>query len=404
MSKTELIYDKDSYISSFEAKVVSVAETEWNKQKVLAVCLDKTCFFPEEGGQDSDTGIISVENLAVELNVVHADIRDGVITHFCTCDTKLDDIGSLTGASCKGQINWEERYDKMQQHSGEHIVSGLVNSMFGYNNVGFHLGADEVTMDYDGTFTDEQLILLEKKVNEAVQSDVRCIVTYPTSEELKAINYRSKKELEGQVRIVEFEGYDICACCAPHIKTTGEIGMVKILSAEHFKGGTRMVIKCGMRALESFNELLNSGREISRMLSVKIEKISEGARKIYEDLQKKNYEVIELQNKYVSLLVEQEINNTERKSHLIFVEDFDTNVVRSAVNLLSEKLNGYCACFNGNDEKGYSFILGSKDLDCNVPMAIFRTKYGSKGGGKPSMVQGSIMLDKAAILTEMNSL
>ena len=455
---TEVLYNEDCYLKEFDGKIVSIAETVLEKKKCLAVITDRTCFFPEEGGQDSDTGVIDagVPNYGeVRLNVFHTGISNGTVTHYCICendadkniiselalmydqaDDKCDDssnsqidsiaergcntavtgIGEAgvdenslpagktvtgdgrTDISCHGIINWEVRYDKMQQHSGEHIVSGIVNRMFGYSNVGFHLGAEEVTMDYDGVFTEDEIREVERQVNRAVMSNVRCIISYPTKEELKNIAYRSKKEIDGQVRLVEFEGVDICACCAPHVRLSGEIGLVKIISAEHFRGGTRMTIKCGMRALDDYNDRLESCREISRLISVKPEAVAGGTKKLYEDYRKVSFETIGLQTKMMNLLTENAVKENPGNLLFIFTEGFNTDVIRKGVNSLVEMHDGFCGCFNGNDENGYSFIIAAKNSDCNVIMKVLRDRFAARGGGKSDMIQGSIAASRADIM------
>ena len=209
---TEKLFYEDSHRTEFTAKVISCEEAKDG----FCVVLDQTAFFPEGGGQYADTGILG----NTEVTDVHE--KNDVIFHSVTAPLE---VGSIVS----GKINWKERFEKMQQHTGEHIVSGIVHERFGYNNVGFHLGADYCTMDFDGPISKAQLKEIEAAANEAVYRNLEVEVLYPSKEELKDMDYRSKIEIEGQVRIVKIPGYDVCACCAPHVKTTGEIGAVKLV-------------------------------------------------------------------------------------------------------------------------------------------------------------------------------
>ena len=220
---TEKLFYEDSHMITFLATVIACEKAGDYYEAVLT----RTAFFPEGGGQYADTGRID------GVEVVDVQERQGLIYH------KLSEPLEL-GKEVEGTIDWEERFSKMQQHSGEHIVSGLVHRTYGYDNVGFHMGKDAVTMDFNGVLTREQLKEIEKKANEAVVKNIDIQVLYPTKEQLEKIEYRSKIEIDGQVRIVEVPGYDTCACCAPHVKKTGEIGIIKLVGVQNYKGGVRV--------------------------------------------------------------------------------------------------------------------------------------------------------------------
>ena len=233
--ETEKLFYEDSHLKEFTAKVISCKPYK----EQYKVVLDRTAFFPEGGGQYADTGMLD------DVRVLDVHEKEGIIYH--TTEKALE-----AGKTVTGKINWEERFEKMQQHTGEHIVSGLVHERFGYNNVGFHLGSDYCTMDFDGTLTKEQLREIELAANQAVWKNIDIVVTYPSKEELANMDYRSKIEIEGQVRIVTVPGYDVCACCAPHVKKTGEIGMLKLVNMVNYKGGERITMLCGVRALKDY--------------------------------------------------------------------------------------------------------------------------------------------------------
>lgn len=393
---TELLYNRDAYIREFDATVVSCTPVEYNKTKAFDVVLDKTCFFPEQGGQDSDNGYLAVDAAAVcgegiighSNNILHVSIKEGIVHHIAT-------ESFAEGSSIHGAIDWKTRYDRMQQHSGEHLFSGTVHRLFGYDNVGFHLSDREVTLDFNGVFTDEELARVEDIVNQAVYENFAVNIFVPTREELAAIEYRSKKELLGDVRIVEFPGYDICACCAPHVTRTGEIGMIKMVAAEHFKGGTRIWIKCGTRALREFRERLADCRQISQITSSKINEIVTAVTKINDSLKAAKFANIALQRKIIDSLVA-EVSGTENPT--IFLEDADADSVREAVNKLVETSTGYCSAFIGNDDKGYRFIIASSTLNCRDRITELKQSFEVKGGGTPDMVQGTILAPRASLL------
>ena len=237
---TEKLYDIDSHLKEFTATVID----SYEKADGYFTVLDRTAFFPEGGGQASDIGYIN------DVKVYDVRIQDGIIYHYTVKPFKK-------GESVVGKLNFEQRFDFMQQHSAEHIVSGIAHKYYGCENVGFHLGADIVTLDFDKILTRDDILKIESLSNEAVFRNVAINAYYPDSEALKSIEYRSKKEIDGAVRIVEIEGVDACACCAPHVKKSGEIGLIKLLGSEKLRGGVRIELKAGKRALDDYNEKYN---------------------------------------------------------------------------------------------------------------------------------------------------
>ena len=260
---TEKLYYLDSHLAVFEARVLSCEQTKTG----FAVELDRTAFFPEGGGQLADMGALG----AVRVLDVHE--KGGRILH--------DTDGPLpVGTQVRGELDYEQRRRRMQNHSGEHIVSGLVHREYGYDNVGFHMGADCMTIDFSGELSEEQLRGIERAANEAVRRDLPIRAWFPDGETLAAMDYRSKLELTEDVRIVEIEGVDRCACCAPHVSRTGEVGLVKILDAERHRGGMRLSVVCGLDALEILDGYQTSVTELSRLLSAKREEIAGAVRRV----------------------------------------------------------------------------------------------------------------------------
>lgn len=370
---TEKLYYHDSHKDSCHATVLSC---EWNeKKKCFEVVLDQTIFFPEGGGQYADTGVLG------DANVLDVQEKKDVIFHYTDKELKV-------GTEVVGTINYAERFSKMQQHTGEHIVSGIVHRTFGYDNVGFHLGQELVTMDFNGTFTPEQLSQVEYEANEAVVKNLPIVVTYPTKEELDQLDYRSKKELTGQVRIVEILGYDVCACCAPHVKLTGEIGIIRLIDAVKYKGGTRVTMVCGFRALKDYRMKEDNIREISRLLSSKPEESAQAVHRLQDESRMWKDKLVHSQSRAMEQILDHLPENVE--NYVIFEEDVDKNVARRFVDEGKGRCSGICGIFLGNDTDGYRYILGSESVDLKAFSKGFHETLGGKGGGKPEMIQGTV--------------
>ena len=376
---TEKLFYQDSHMKEFTARVVSCTEGK----KGYQIVLDRTAFFPEGGGQFGDIGWLN------DAVVSDTQEKNGIIYH--TADRPL-----AVGATVTGRLDFEERFVRMQQHTGEHILSGIVHRLYGYDNVGFHLGADVTTLDFNGELTAEQVHTVEVLSNRAVFDNIPVEILYPTKEELKTLEYRSKIEIEGQVRIVSIPGIDICACCAPHMNTTGEIGLIKILACEKHRGGCRMTMVSGMRALADYQMRQKSVAEVSVLLSAKPEHIGEAVHHQKEQLLKLREHLNQLQASYLSQKLS-EITG-EEKNVCIFVEDFDNIAVRNFVNDATARCSGICGAFVGTDEGGYRYILGSRNVDVREAAKKLNAAFNGKGGGKPEMVQGSLTGHQADIL------
>lgn len=385
---TEKLFYKDSYTKEFQARVLSCTEYKGSYQAVLT----RTAFFPEGGGQSADTGFFYTKD-GQEIPVTDVQERDGTVFHYIASPVK-------EGEEIKGKLDFEERFSKMQQHTGEHIVSGLVNRHFGYHNVGFHLGAEEVTMDYDGVLTQEDLEQIEMEANQAVAENIPVVVLYPSEEELKNITYRSKIEIEGQVRIVQIPGYDSCACCAPHVKETGSIGLIKIVGAIHYKGGMRVSMLCGFRALSDYRMKERNVLKISNLLSAKQEDTAQAVERLGQEVNRQKEKIKNLQQRYVDLCLEEAGNQAKTdpgKSILLFVEELDAGARRNFVNAAMDMTEGFAGVFVGNDEEGYQYVLGSRSRDIQDAGKKLNARFQGKGGGRPPMIQGSLHGEEQAL-------
>ena len=382
IAKTVRLYDQDAYATEFEAEVLACEEVEKKEKKVYQIWLDQTLFFPEEGGQSPDMGTID------GIKVLDVQIKDEVITHTLAAPLAV-------GTMVKGVVDWKHRFYNMQQHSGEHIFSGIVHNRFGYDNVGFHLSDSIVTMDFNGVITAEDIEKIETEVNQAIIENIPVEVSYPTKEELKVLEYRSKIEIEGQVRIVTIPGYDVCACCAPHVRRTGEIGMLKVMNVQSYKGGVRISILCGFRALEAFRQKADIITELMAQFSTNQEALVENVTKLKNTNQTMKNQLASAKQELMEYKVAAIPEDSENA--ILFESDLDTPVVRNVVNGLVEQFTGICAVFVGNDESGYQFIIGSKNKDCRQIAAALREKLSARGGGSDKMIQGSVAASQLQI-------
>lgn len=375
---TEKLFYEDSHMREFDAVVVGCEE----RKEGFGVILDRTAFFPEGGGQFGDTGWLN------DLEVVDTREKKGVIYHVMRQPMEL-------GTKVHGRLHFEQRFDRMQQHTGEHIISGIVHALFGCDNVGFHLGADITTLDFNRELTPEQVQDVEVRTNRAVFANVPVQVRYPDKETLAEMEYRSKIEIEGQVRIVEIPGVDMCACCAPHTSTTGEVGLIKILSCDRHRGGCRMTMVSGMRALQDYRAKQQSVTEVSVTLSAKPEKIGEAVLHAKEQQMKLRENLNRMQAVYLKgkLAAVQ----PEDTSVLLFEEELDTVAIRNFINDAMAICDGICGAFVGNDQMGYRYILGSRTADMRQVSRQLNEKFQGRGGGKPEMVQGSLNGTQAEI-------
>jgi alanyl-tRNA synthetase len=368
---TEKLFYEDSHMITFSA-VVKACEKVGDYYEAV---LDRTAFFPEGGGQYADMGYID------DVKVLDAHERDGVIYHKVEKELPV-------GKQVEGRIDWEERFSKMQHHSGEHIVSGLVNSIYGYDNVGFHMGKDAVTMDFNGALSKEQLKEIEKKANEAVVKNLDIQVLYPSKEELSEINYRSKIEIEGQVRIVIVPGYDTCACCAPHVKKTGEIGLIKLIGVQNYKGGVRVSMLCGFRAIDDYEAKSESVKRISVLLSAKEAEVADEVARLKEELASHKGRVAEMEQK----LLQYKVNELPENEALVvlFESDLSGDAPRELANLLLGRGTEVGAVFAETGTNQYRYVIGSKSVDVRSFAKMLNEKFAGRGGGKPEMVQGSV--------------
>ena len=366
---TEKLYYTDSHIHEFSARVLSCEKAK----KGFAVVLDKTAFFPEGGGQPADTGLIG------PAAVWDVQEQNGEILHYT-------DQALTSGQEYACALDWEQRLCRMQNHSGEHIVSGITHKLYGFDNVGFHMGAECMTIDFSGELSWEQLTGIETLANQAVRDNLPVRASFPDPEALSSLEYRSKLELTRDVRIVEIPGVDRCACCAPHVKRTGEIGLIKLLSAERHRGGVRIELVCGMDALRECRLMQENVTAISGLLSARRAKSAAAVERVLAEQARLKERVAELSMALAQLKAES-IGYTEGNI-CVFDNVLDEVALRELVNLLVEKCGGMAGAFSGSDETGYLYIIGSKKIDLRARSREINSAINGKGGGTPEMIRG----------------
>lgn len=366
---TEKLYYTDSHIHEFSARVLSCEKAK----KGFAVILDKTAFFPEGGGQPADTGFIG------PAAVRDVQEQNGEIFHYT-------DQALTPGEEYACALDWEQRLCRMQNHSGEHIVSGITHKLYGFDNVGFHMGAECMTIDFSGELSWEQLTEIETLANQAVRDDLPVKTCFPGPEALSQMEYRSKLELTRDVRIVEIPGTDRCACCAPHVKRTGEIGLIKLLSADRHRGGVRIELVCGMDALRECRLMQENVTAVSGLLSAKRAKSAAAVERVLAEQARLKERVAELSMALARLKAER-FGYTEGNI-CVFDKVLDEVALRELVNLLMEKCGGMAGAFSGSDETGYMYIIGSKNIDLRSHSREINAAINGKGGGTAEMIRG----------------
>ena len=375
--ETQKLFYLDAHQQTFSAQVLACAPGRHGYD----VILDKTCFYPEGGGQPGDTGFLP----GVRVTDTHA--RGEQIIHYCEQPLQ-------PGQTVEGQIDYARRFSFMQLHSGEHILSGLIHERFGYENVGFHMGADFVTIDFSGPLEMEQVEAVEAAANEIVWQDVPVAVTYPDAETLKTIPYRSKKELTGPVRIVTIPGADICACCGTHVARTGEIGLIKVFSCVKFHEGVRMEILCGRRAFAYLHEIAAQNRQVSGLLSAKPLQTAQAVRQLLEKQEAYKARAAALETQVFAQTAQ---TCAGKGNVLLFEQPMAPESVRRLADAVMHTCGGRAAVFAGTDAGGYQYAVGKLDGDLRQLVNALNTQLRGRGGGKPFFAQGSVQASKAEI-------
>ena len=376
---TEKLYYRDCHLAQFRASVTGCTPTE----KGYLVTLDATAFYPEGGGQACDLGTLG------GVRVLDVQERDGEILHLC-------DGALQVGDQVDGAIDDARRFDLMQQHTGEHIVSGIIHRRFGYHNTGFHMGADVTTIDVDGIIPVEALAEIEAEANGALWKNLPVRCWYPSPEELPTVSYRTKRALPWPVRIVEIPGYDCCACCGVHTAATGEVGLIKLFSAVGFRGGTRMELACGRRALDMLNLAFAQNTQVSQAFSAKWTETGAAAAKMNEALAAEKYRAIGLQRRLIAGIA-QRYDNCGNVVH--FEPGLDAGLLRELADAIAQRCGGIAAVFSGDDRTGYGFCILARTGDLRPLGKAMTQSLSGRGGGRADAQQGRVNASRAQIET-----
>ena len=374
---TEKLYEQDAYMCAFSATVLSCTQAG----NAFAVVLDRSAFYPEGGGQPGDCGTLG----GVTVTDTHA--ADGVITHTCTAPLPV-------GAAVAGEIDWARRFDHMQQHSGEHIVSGLICAAHHCSNVGFHLGADTVVIDFDAPLTPAELEEIEVAANHAIWENRPFLVSYPSADALAALEYRSKKELSGTVRIVECPGADRCACCGTHVRAAGEIGLIRLISVKPFRSGVRIEMLAGRRAYLWTRAMTAQNSRVSALLSARPGETAAAVERMQRELADTQYRMVGLENR---LFAERAASLAGTGDVLLFEEAMQPDALRRCCDAVGARCGGRCAVFAGNDGGGWKYALRLPAGDLRAFVGAMNAALDGRGGGRDGFAQGSAAAPRAEI-------
>ncbi|MBE6985019.1 MAG: alanyl-tRNA editing protein [Ruminococcaceae bacterium] len=372
--------DRLYYVNQYQTEIDAIVLSCKQVKNGWLVELDQTLFYPTGGGQPCDLGTIG------EVQVLDVFEKDEHV--YITCAEPIP-----VGEKVHCKIDWQRRFMLMQQHSGEHIVSGIIHARFGYDNVGFHMGSDTITIDFSGEISYEQMQEIEAAANEVIYQNLACTVLYPDEQTLANLSYRSKKELSGQVRLVHFNHIDLCACCGLHVKQAGEIGLIKLLSTTKFRSGSRIEMLCGQRALQYMNTIFEQNRSISALLSAKPFATAAAAQRISEELKNAQYRCTCLENELFARIASEKAN---AGNVLIFEKNLTPDALRRLCDAVLHTCSGICAVFS-EKEGGYHYAIGALDGDLRELVRSLNAQLQGRGGGKPTFAQGSVAADRTSI-------
>lgn len=379
--ETQKLYYQDPYLREFPATVLS-CESAGEAWKVV---LDQTAFYPEGGGQPADHGVLKTAGGEIAVTGVHE--KNGAVVHTCAAPAE-------PGTVVTGVLDWARRFDHMQQHSGEHILSGILCRLYHCDNVGFHLGAETVTIDYNADITWEQALEAERLANEAVWADRETEIFYPSPQELAALDYRSKKELTGQVRIVEFPEADRCACCGTHVERAGQAGLIKVLSCQKFREGVRMEILCGARALRYLSSVYGQARAVGQRLSVKPLEIQGAVERLEEELSAAKARMADLEQTAFAALA---AGQAGKGDVLLFQSPMRPDSLRRLADAVGKSCGGLAAVFSGEgDQWSYALVRGDGADIAPLVKELNETLHG-RGGGRNGFAQGSVQAGRGEI-------
>ena len=375
--ETEKLYYADPFLKTFTATVLDCQPGK----NGFVVTLDRTAFYPEGGGQPADQGTLD----GAAVTDVHE--KNGVVLH--NVDSAVE-----IGKTVTGVIDWARRFDHMQQHSGEHICSGLICGRCHCDNVGFHMGTDMVTIDFNADIPWEELLEIEAQANQYIYEDHPIDIQFHRGAELDAIDYRSKKPLEGDVRIVAFPGADCCACCGTHVLRSGQVGLVKFLSVQKFREGVRIELLCGKRALDYLSRTWEQAKTIGQRLSVKPVDAAAAVERLENELSAAKLRCAQLEESVFAAIAQEQAGKGDV---LLFQPPMKPDSVRKLADAAAETCGGLAAVFAGEGTH-YAYALGRADgQDISAQVKAMNAALHGRGGGRNGFAQGSVEAERSAI-------
>ena len=377
MAVTRKLYYEDCHLSRFRAMVTGCEKCE----KGYEILLDATAFYPEGGGQACDLGSLG------GASVLDVREREDVVVHLCDAPLEI-------GTEVEGVIDYDRRFDLMQQHTGEHIVSGIIHRRYGFHNVGFHMGSEMIEIDFDGMVPAGDLPAIEQEANSALWQNLEVRCWYPAEEELPHVVYRSKRALPWPVRIVQVPGFDSCACCGTHVAKTGEVGLVKLFSVVPLRGGCRIEMSCGRRALMLLNRAFEQNRQVSQAFSAVWSETGDAAKRMNEALSAEKYRAAQLQ-KRIFATIAQGYENSGNVLH--FEPALESVEIRMLADAIGQVCRGRAAVFSGTEEEGYAFAMVDHSTDLRAFGKEMTAALHGRGGGKPNFQQGRVSATRQEI-------
>ena len=377
MAVTRKLYYEDCHLSRFQAMVTGCEKCE----KGYEILLDATAFYPEGGGQACDLGSLG------GASVLDVRERGEAVVHLCDAPLEI-------GTEVEGVIDYDRRFDLMQQHTGEHIVSGIIHRRYGFHNVGFHMGSEMIEIDFDGMVPAGDLPAIEQEANSALWQNLEVRCWYPAEEELPHVQYRSKRALPWPVRIVQVPGFDSCACCGTHVAKTGEVGLVKLFSVVPLRGGCRIEMSCGRRALMLLNRAFEQNRQVSQAFSAVWSETGDAAKRMNEALSAEKYRAAQLQKRIFATIAEGYKNS---RNVLHFEPALESVEIRMLADAIGQVCHGRAAVFSGTEEEGYAFAMVDHSADLRAFGKEMTAALHGRGGGKPNFQQGRVSATRQEI-------
>jgi alanyl-tRNA synthetase len=397
---TERLYYTDPYARSFDGTVGGVEQRDGR----TVVFLDRTAFYPTSGGQPFDTGTLGGARV---VDVV--DEEDGRIAHV------LGDAGPQAGETLapgrvvRGDIDWARRFDHMQQHTGQHVLSAAFDRLFQARTVSFHLGADAATIDLARELKPGDIAAAESEANSVVWQDRPVAIRFASKEEAAAMPLRKESLRDGTLRLIDVEQWDLSACGGTHVARTGAIGIIAVASWERFKGGQRLTFLCGGRALGRFRAMRDSLAASIRLVSVLPHELPGTIERLQGDVKDHKRALSDLQTELAAFRAHALTEKAEvtPAGRLVFeAVDGDAAALKTLAQAITEQ-PGFVVVLVSSSTPSLIVVARSKDASASAQqiLASLMSMFGGRGGGKPDLAQGGgLNATPAAILDAARAL